>query len=70
MGAGNEFLAPVPRRSDGMGFVPVEMEAAVPQVAPSEVPRSSTVDIICGDVVIRLDAETPAVRIAAIIAAL
>ncbi|MEP1883265.1 MAG: transposase [Sulfitobacter dubius] len=56
---------------DGMGFVPVEIEeAAVPAEAPVGAGRSGTLDIVKGDVVIRLDASTPAGRIAEIVMAL
>jgi len=56
---------------DGMGFVPVEVdEAAVPVVAPVDAGRLDTLDIIKGDVVIRLAASTPAGRIAEIVTAL
>ena len=47
---------------NGMGFVPVEVEAPVTQ----PVPASSTIDVSKGDVTIRLDVATPAVRIAEI----
>lgn len=54
-----------------MGFVPVEIEeAAVPAEAPIGAGRSGTLDIVKGDVVIRLDASTPAGRIAEIVMAL
>ncbi|WP_439150675.1 transposase [Sulfitobacter sp.] len=56
---------------DGMGFVPVEIEeAAVPAEGPVSAGRSGTLDIVKGDVVIRLDASTPAGRIAEIVMAL
>ena len=53
----------------GAAFVPVEVsEPAEPVEDPSV--RSKTVDVIIGDVTIRLDADTPATRIAEIAAAL
>ena len=53
----------------GAAFVPVEVsEPAEPVEEPST--RSKAVDVIIGDVTIRLDADTPAVRIAEIAAAL
>ncbi|MEQ3729325.1 MAG: transposase [Tateyamaria sp.] len=56
---------------DGMGFLPVEIEeAAVPAEVPVGAGRSGTLDIVKGDVVIRLDASTPAGRIAEIVMAL
>ena len=56
---------------DGLGFVPVEMEEATALAeAPVDAGRSSTLDIIKGDVVVRLDASTPAKRISEIATAL
>lgn len=56
---------------DGMGFVPVEIkEAALPAETRVDAGGSDTLDIIKGDVVIRLDASTPAGRIAEIVLAL
>ena len=56
---------------DGMGFLPVEMEGAAGLVeGPVGAERLGTLDIIKGDVVIRLDASTPAGRIAEIVMAL
>ena len=56
---------------DGMGFVPVEMEEAAALVeGPVGAGRSGTLDIIKGDLVIRLDASTAAERIAEIVTAL
>lgn len=53
----------------GAAFVPVEVsEPAEPVENPSA--RSKTVDVIIGDVTIRLDADTSATRIAEIAAAL
>ena len=49
---------------DGMVFVPVEIEAPVAQPLPTI--SSGTIDVIRGDVTIRLDAGTPGVRIAEI----
>ena len=56
---------------DGMGFVPVEMDEAAALVeGPVSAGRSGTLDIIKGDVVIRLDGSTPPERIAEIVMAL
>ena len=49
---------------EGMDFVPVEIEAAVPVAQPLPDISSSTIDVIKGDVSVRLDAATPAARIA------
>ncbi|CUH58730.1 transposase [Thalassobacter stenotrophicus] len=51
---------------DGMDFVPVEIEAAVPVAQPLPGISSSTIDVIKGDVTVRLDAATPATRLAEI----
>ena len=53
---------------DGMDFVPVEIEAPVVQPVPTT--SSGTIDVITGDVTVRLDAVTPAARIAEIARAL
>lgn len=56
---------------DGMDFVPVQIEDAPPPVpSPSPAFASMTLDLIKGDVTIRLDAGTPPERIALIAAAL
>lgn len=55
---------------DGMDFVPVEVEAPAPVVQPLPNLVSNTLDVIKGDVTVRLDAATPAVRIAEIARAL
>ncbi|MGH1447743.1 MAG: hypothetical protein ACRBBO_17060 [Cognatishimia sp.] len=55
---------------DGMDFVPVEIETPVPVVQPLSTTLSGTLDVIKGDVTVRLDAETPAARIAEIVRAL
>lgn len=55
---------------EGMDFVPVEMETPAPVVQPRSTTLSGTVDVIKGDVTVRLDAETPAVRIAEVARAL
>jgi transposase len=49
---------------DGMDFVPVEIEA--PALVAQSLPNlvSNTLDVIKGDVTVRLDAATPAARIA------
>ncbi|WP_071676132.1 transposase [Nioella nitratireducens] len=51
---------------EGMDFVPVEIEAPTPVAEPLPNPFSSTLDVIKGDVIVRLDAATPAARIAEI----
>lgn len=56
---------------DGLGFVPVVVEeVAVPVVAPVDAGRLDTLDIVKGDVVIRLAASILAGRIAEIVTAL
>ena len=55
---------------DGMDFVPVEVEAPAPVAPPLPNLASHTLDVIKGDVTVRLDAATPAVRIAEIARAL
>ena len=55
---------------DGVDFVPVEIEASVPVAQPSPVISSGTIDLIKGDVTVRLDAATPGARIAEIVRAL
>ena len=51
---------------DGMDFVPVEIEAPAPLAQPLPTPSSGTLDVIKGDVIVRLDAATPAPRVAEI----
>jgi transposase len=56
---------------EGMSFVPVSVEEVSPVSANLEPPGSgSTLEILKGSVVIRLDAATPACRIAEIVSAL
>ena len=55
---------------EGMDFVSVEVEAPAPVAEPLPNPFSSTLDVIRGDVIVRLDAATPAARIAEIARAL
>lgn len=55
---------------DGMNFVPVEIEAAAPLAQSLPAASASTIDVIKHDVTIRLDAATPAARIAEIARAL
>ena len=55
---------------DGMDFVPVEIEAPAPAAQPLPATSSSTIDVIKGDVTVRLDAGTPAARIGEIARAL
>ena len=51
---------------DGINFVPVEIEASAPLAQPSATPSSGSIDVIKGDVIVRLDAGSPAARIAEI----
>lgn len=53
---------------DGIDFVPVEIAAPVAQPVPTT--SSGTIDVIKGDVTVRLDAATPATRVAEITKAL
>jgi transposase len=55
---------------DGMNFVPVEIEAPAPLAEPLPAASASTIDVIKGDVIVRLDGATPAARIAEIAGAL
>jgi Transposase and inactivated derivatives len=55
---------------DGIDLVPVEVEASVPVAQPLPNPLSNTLDVIKGDITVRLDAATPAARIAEIARAL
>jgi transposase len=55
---------------DGMDFVPVEIEAPAPVPQPLATTSSSTIDVIKGDVTVRLDAATSAARIGEITRAL
>jgi transposase len=55
---------------DGMDFVPVEVETPAPVAQPVPTASSSTLDVIKGDVTVRLDAATPVARIAEIARAL
>jgi len=54
---------------DGMDFVPVEIETPASVAQPLPVTSSGTIDVIKHDVTVRLDAVTPAVRIAEIVRA-
>lgn len=51
---------------DGMNFVPVEIEAAAPLAQSLPAASASMIDVIRHDVTVRLDAATPAARIAEI----
>lgn len=51
---------------DGMNFVPVEIESAAPLAQSLPAASASTIDVIRHDVTVRLDAATPAARIAEI----
>ena len=55
---------------EGMDFVPVEIETPAPVAQPVPTASSNTLDVIKGDVTVRLDAATPAARIAEITGAL
>jgi transposase-like protein len=55
---------------DGMDFVPVEIEAPSTLAPALPAPSSGTIDVIRGDVTVRLDSGTPVVRIAEIARAL
>ena len=55
---------------DGMDFVPVEMEPSAPVTQVPLAAPYSTIDVIKGDVVVRMDAATSAVRISEIASAL
>jgi len=56
---------------DGMDFVPVQIEEPMPPVmVPTPTINSATLDVIKGDVTVRLDAGTAPERIAQIAAAL
>jgi transposase len=48
---------------DDMDFVPVEIEALGPLTQPLSAASASTIDVIRGDIIIRLDAATPVARI-------
>jgi transposase len=56
---------------DGMDFAPVQIEEPKPlEVAPTPLVNLSNVEVLKGEVTIRLSADTPAARIAEIVAAL
>lgn len=56
---------------DGMDFVPVQIEeASAPVAEPLVATHSSTLDVIKGNITVRLDGATSAGRIAEIVAAL
>jgi transposase len=56
---------------DGMDFVPVQIEEPKPlEVVPTPSINLTSVELLKGDVTIRLAADTPATRIAEIVAAL
>jgi len=55
---------------EGMDFVPVEIEAPALVASPLPTASTSTIDVIQGDVTVRLDVATPAARIAEIARAL
>ena len=51
---------------DGMDFAPVEIETPAPVAQPLAATSSGIIDVISGDVTVRLDAGTPAARVAEI----
>ena len=53
-----------------MDFVPVEIEATAPVAQPLLATSSNTIDVVKGDVTVRLDAATPVARVAEIARAL
>jgi len=55
---------------EGMDFVPVEIETPAPVVRSLPATSSCTIDVVKHDVTVRLDAATPAARIAEIARAL
>lgn len=55
---------------DGMDFVPVEIEAPAVLAEPLPARSSNAIDVIRGDVIVRLDAATPAARVAEIVRAM
>ena len=55
---------------DGMEFVPVGIVAPVPVVEPLAATSSGMIDVIKADITVRLDAATPATRIAEIVRAM
>lgn len=55
---------------DGMDFVPIEVAAPAPLAQPLPTAPSGVVDVIKGDVTVRLDATTPTAQIAEIARAL
>ena len=55
---------------EGMDFVPVEIEGPAPLAEALPAASTSTIDVIKGDVTVRLDAASPAARIAEIARAL
>ena len=55
---------------EGMDFVPVQMAAPTPIAQAPVATHACTIDVIKGDVVVRMDSATSAVRIAEIAAAL
>ena len=55
---------------EGIDFVPLEIEAPAPVPQPLAVTSSGMIDVLKDDVTVRLDAATPATRIAEIAKAL
>ena len=68
MARAGKFVLP---NLNGMNFVPVQIEAPrLPMADPQFATHSETIDVIKGDVTVRLNAETAPERIAQIAAAL
>ena len=55
---------------EGIDFVPVEIEVPAPVSQPLAATSSGTIDVIKDDVTVRLDAATPAPRVAEIVRAI
>lgn len=55
---------------DGLDFVPIEIEGPAPVAQHLPAMSTSTIDLVTGDIIVRLDAATPAPRIAEIARAL
>ena len=61
----------LPALADDIGFAPIFVhQDPVPEPEPEPVPVAGALDVIRGEVTLRLDAATPAVRIAEIVRAL
>ena len=61
----------LPALTDDIGFAPIFVrQDPVPEPEPEPVPVATALDVIRGEVTLRLDAATPAIRIAEIVRAL